>query len=342
MIRRPDPSLLDLHDALLFDLDGTLMHGARPIPHAVEAVETARAAGLSVVFATNNASRTPQQAADHLAVIGLEASPEEFVTSPQVASRLLAEDLAPGAKVLVVGGPSLADQLRADGLEPVETDAEDVVAVVQGWSPDLGWARLAEGAYAIRRGAHWMATNVDATLPTERGLAPGNGSLVASLRHATGAEPEVAGKPEPGMFTVAATRIGARRPLVVGDRLDTDIEGAVRAGMDSLLVLTGVDTVETALHAEPVRRPTFITPDLAGISAPFPLPVVDGDGARCGAVSVRREGEDIAVVHGEADDPRVLRAVLALLRATHPEHAWQGRLLSRDGATALPAAATAR
>ena len=112
--------------------------------------------------------------------------------------------------------------------------------------------------------------------------------------------------------------------------------------MDSLLVLTGVDTVETALHAEPVRRPTFISPDLVGIAAPFPLPVVDGDGARCGAVSVRREGEDIAVVHGEADDPRVLRAVLALLRATHPEHAWQGRLLSRDGATALPAAAAAR
>lgn len=342
MIRRPDPSLLDLHDALLFDLDGTLMHGARPIPHAVEAVETARAVGRSVVFATNNASRTPQQAADHLAVIGLAASPEEFVTSPQVASRLLAERLEPGAKVLVVGGPSLADQLRADGLEPVDADAEDVVAVVQGWSPDLDWPRLAEGAYAIRRGARWMATNVDATLPTERGLAPGNGSLVAALRHATGARPDVAGKPEPGMFTVAATRIGARRPLVVGDRLDTDIEGAVRAGMDSLLVLTGVDTIETALHAEPVRRPTYITPDLAGIAAPFPLPVVDGEQARCGAVSVRREGEDVAVVHGAPDDPRVLRAVLALLRATSPEEAWHGRLLARGGATALPAAAAAR
>ena len=342
MIRRPDPSLLDLHDALLFDLDGTLMHGARPIPHAVEAVDAARAAGRSVVFATNNASRTPQQAADHLAVIGLSASPEEFITSPQVASRLLADDLAPGSKVLVVGGPSLAEQLRADGLDPVESDAEDVVAVVQGWSPDLGWERLAEGAYAIRRGARWMATNVDATLPTERGLAPGNGSLVAALRHATGAEPEVAGKPEPGMFTVAAAQVGSRRPLVVGDRLDTDIEGAVRAGIDSLLVLTGVDTVETALRAEPVRRPTYITPDLAEIAAPFPLPVVDGDTARCGAVSVRRQGEDIAVLHGEARDPRVLRAVLALLRALCPEQAWGGRLLERDGTEALPATAAAR
>jgi HAD superfamily hydrolase (TIGR01450 family) len=318
------------------------MHGARPIPHAVEAVEAARTAGRTVVFATNNASRTPQQAAEHLCVIGLAASPEEFVTSPQVASRLLAERHGSGAKVLVVGGPSLADQLRADGLDPVDADAADVVAVVQGWSPDLDWPRLAEGAYAIRRGAHWMATNVDATLPTERGLAPGNGSLVAALRHATGVEPDVAGKPEPGMFTVAAQRIGARRPLVVGDRLDTDIEGAVRAGMDSLLVLTGVDTVETALHAEPVRRPTFITPDLSGIAAPFPLPVVDGDEARCGAVSVARRGEDVRVLHGEADDPRVLRAVLALLRATSPERAWHGRLLDRDGVPALPAAAPAR
>jgi hypothetical protein len=112
--------------------------------------------------------------------------------------------------------------------------------------------------------------------------------------------------------------------------------------MDSLLVLTGVDTVETALHAEPVRRPTFITPDLSGIAAPFPLPVVDGDEARCGAVSVARRGEDVRVLHGEADDPRVLRAVLALLRATSPERAWHGRLLDRDGVPALPAAAPAR
>lgn len=326
MIRRPDPSLLDLHDALLFDLDGTLMHGSRPIPHAVEAVDAARAAGRTVVFATNNASRTPQQASEHLAGIGITAAPEEFVTSPQVASRLLAERLEPGAKVLVVGGPSLADQVRAEGLVPVDEDAEDVVAVVQGWSPDLDWGRLAQGAYAIRRGAYWMATNIDATLPTEQGLAPGNGSLVAALRHATGAEPAVAGKPDPGMFTVAAQRIGARSPLVVGDRLDTDIEGAVRSGMESLLVLTGVDTIETALHAVPAQRPTFILPDLSGLTAPFPLPVVDGDRARCGAVSAEWADGDIRI-NGAPDDPRILTAVLALQRATSPEQAWDGQLL---------------
>ena len=335
MIRRPDPSLLDLYDAILLDLDGTVMHGARPIPHAVEAVETARAAGTTVVFATNNASRTPQQAAEHLAVVGVPARPEEFVTSPQVASQLLAERLAPGATVLVVGGPSLAAQIREVGLVPVDTDSEDVVAVVQGWSPDLNWSMLAEGAYAIRRGAFWMATNIDATLPTERGLAPGNGSMVAVLRHATGVEPAVAGKPEPGMFEVAAKERGVRRPLIIGDRLDTDIEGAVRAGMDSLLVLTGVDSIESALRAEPVRRPTFILPDLSQIAAPFALPVVDGERARCGGVSAIWRDGDIEI-NGAVEDPQVLRAVLALLAARSAETAWNGQLRDQDGNALRP------
>src|SRR5690606_28337004 len=176
-----------------------------------------------------------------------------------------------------------------------------------------------------------MATNIDATVPTEGGLAPGNGSLVAALRHATGVEPEVAGKPEPGMFEVAARENNARRPLIVGDRLDTDIEGAVRAGMDSLLVLTGVDGVEAALWAAPVRRPRFILADLSQIAAPFPLPVVDGDRARCGAVSATWQDGDI-VLHGEVEDPRVLRAVLALLQVHSGDAAWTGRLLDRDGA----------
>lgn len=338
MIRRPDPSLLDLHDALLLDLDGTLMHGTRPIPHAAEAVAHARTRGVHLVFATNNASRTPQQAAEHLATVGVDAAPQEFVTSPQVASRLLAEHLEAGAVVLVVGGPSLAEEIRTAGLVPVTEDQEDVAAVVQGWSPDLGWARLAEGAYAIRRGALWMATNVDATLPTERGLAPGNGSMVAALRHATGVEPDVAGKPEPGMFTVAATDIGARRPLVVGDRLDTDIEGANRAGMDSLLVLTGVDTVATALRADPVRRPTHILEDLSALDQPCPLPVITGDSARCGSVSASWDDGDI-VVRGELTDPRLLRAVLALLRIHAADAAWTGVLRDPEGTElAVPAA----
>ena len=335
MIRRPDPSLLDLYDALLLDLDGTLMHGAAPIPHAAAAVDRARAAGTTVVFATNNASRTPRQAAEHLAQVGVAAQPEEFVTSPQVASRLLADRLEPGQKVLVVGGESLAAEIRESGLEPVTTDSPDVVAVVQGWSPTLDWSILAEGAYAIGHGAWWMATNIDATLPTERGMAPGNGAMVAALRHATGVEPAVAGKPEPGMFTVAARDASSRRPLIIGDRLDTDIEGAVRAGMDSLLVLTGVDGIDAALRADPVRRPTFILSDLSELGAPFPLPVLDGDRVRCGAVGARWVDGDI-VLTGRLGDPRVLRAVLALLHARAAQGPWTGRLLDREGTEQRP------
>lgn len=330
MIRRPDMSLLDRHDALLFDLDGTLMHGTRPIESAAAGVEATRGAGRAVVFATNNASRTPAQVVEHLATVGVTADESEVVTSPQIAVQLLAQDLDPGAAVLVVGGESLVAEVRSAGLEPVAEDGEDVVAVVQGWSPDLGWALLAQGAYAIARGARWMATNVDATLPTEQGLAPGNGSMVAALRHATGHEPEVAGKPEPGMFTLAAERLRSRAPLVVGDRLDTDIEGGNRADIDTLLVLTGVSTLEEALRAAPIQRPTWVLPDLSSLGEPCPAAVVDGDRARCGAVSATWRAGDIAI-GGAPEDPRTTRAVLALIATRSPRDAWTGRLLDDAG-----------
>lgn len=339
MTRRPDPSYLDLYDALLLDLDGTVMHGPRPIEHAAEGILAARRAGAGIGFVTNNASRAPRQVVDHLRTVGVEAREEEIVTSPQIAARLLAEQLAPGSTVLVVGSEGLAEEVRHVGLVPVTEDREDVVAVIQGWDPALGWARLAEGGYALRRGVLWMATNTDATLPTEKGMAPGNGSLVAALRHATGREPQVAGKPEPGMFRGAAERLGARRPLAVGDRLDTDIEGGNRAGMDSLMVLTGVDSALAALRAAPVRRPTWIERDLSALERPAPRAVVDGDRARCGAVHASWEGGDIRL-GGPASDLRTLRCALALVADRLPEAAFTGSLLDADGRelTELPAA----
>lgn len=333
--RHLPPSLLDLHDALLFDLDGTLMHGGIPIPGAADGVRAARSAGRAVVFATNNASRTPAQVVAHLAGVDVEAAEDEIVTSPQIASGLLARDLEPGSTVLVIGGPSLADEIRSAGLVPVSEDSPEVSAVVQGWSPDVGWTLLAEGAYALRHGARWMATNVDATLPTERGMAPGNGSLVAALRHATGLVPEVAGKPEPGMFRLAAERVGSRNPLAVGDRLDTDIECAGRAGIDSLLVLTGVSTALDALHAEPVQRPTTILPDLSGLAAPHTPVAVDADSARCGASSATWSDGDI-VLHGAVRDPHAVRAALALVARRCPGSAWTGRLVDETGTDVDP------
>src|SRR5205807_176651 len=168
--------------------------------------------------------------------------------------------------VLVVGAQSLESEVAAVGLKPVrEADAEPV-AVVQGYGPDVGWPELAEACVAVRRGAWWIATNADRTLPSPRGPLPGNGALVAALATALGREPdEVVGKPAPALFQRAAQRAGARRPLVVGDRLDTDIDGARRAGMDSMLVLTGVSTRADLDAAPPDRRPTYVAPDLSAL-----------------------------------------------------------------------------
>lgn len=329
-IIRPALTYLQRHDALLLDLDGTLMHGDAPIAHAAGGVEDARRAGLAIGFVTNNASRTPQQAVEHLAVVGVTAQPDEVLSSPQIAVQMLAEQLPDGAVVMVVGGEGLAAEVRNAGLTPTVTDREDVAGVVQGWYPDLDWAHLAEGAYSLRRGVPWIATNTDATLPTQKGMAPGNGSMVAALRHATGREPQVAGKPEPAMFTQAARRLDARTPLAVGDRLDTDIEGGNRAEIQTLLVLTGVSTADDALRAEPIRRPTWIEQDLRALSTPAPAAMLDGDTARCATASAHWEDGDIRLTSDGQDTPAI-RAAQALIAARCPEHAWQGRLLDADG-----------
>jgi glycerol-1-phosphatase len=149
--------------------------------------------------------------------------------------------------------------------------------VVSGFHPDVGWRLLAEGAYAVAAGLPWVASNVDPTIPMPRGNAPGNGALVAAIRLATGREPVVAGKPEPPLHREAILRTGARHPLVVGDRLDTDIEGAVRAGADSMLVLSGVSGAVDLVSAPPARRPTFVARDLRALSAePDRLAVAPG------------------------------------------------------------------
>ncbi|AXB43559.1 HAD-IIA family hydrolase [Amycolatopsis albispora] len=256
-------ALLAAYDSLLFDLDGTVYHGARVIPGAPEVIGEARAAGTAVRFVTNNASKAPAAVAEHLNGMGIDAQPGEVHTSSQAAAKVLAERLQPGAQVLVVGAPSLCDEVEAVGLRPVREHSDQVEAVVQGHSPDTGWANLAEACIAIRGGALWVASNVDKTLPTERGLLPGNGSMVAALRSATDREPIVAGKPEAPLMRTAAQG----RALVVGDRLDTDIAGAVAAGLDALVVLTGVDTPASLIAAIPAERARFLAADITGLRA---------------------------------------------------------------------------
>lgn len=261
--------LVEAYDVALLDLDGVIYTGAAAVPGAVEALTAARAAGMRLAFVTNNASRSPSAVAAHLSRLGLAAAAEDVVTSAQAAARLVAERVPPGSPVLAAGAMALRLALRARGLRPVSTFAERPVAVVQGWAPDLSYALLAEAGLAIRAGALFVATNRDATLPTPRGLQPGNGSLVQMLVTATGAEPVVAGKPQPPLHAEAMARTGAKRPLVVGDRLDTDIEGAVRGGADSLLVLTGVSGPLDLLLAPPGRRPTYVAPDLGALFSPL-------------------------------------------------------------------------
>src|SRR6201996_921055 len=255
-------TLAQEYDCLLLDLDGTVFRGHELTDGAAESLE--KAAGRKL-FVTNNASRSADQVAGHLHDIGLPATAEDVVTSAQSAAHVLADQLEPGSRVLVGGTESLAAEITAVGLRPVRSYDDNPDAVVQGHSPETGWAILAEAALAIRAGALWVAANVDATLPTERGLLPGNGSLVAALRAATDAEPKVAGKPAPTLLRDAVARGDFHAPLVIGDRLDTDIEGANAAKMPSLMVLTGVNNARDAVFATPRQRPTYLGEDLRSL-----------------------------------------------------------------------------
>lgn len=255
-------TLAQLHDCLLLDLDGTVFRGSEPVPGAVEALATAKTRAL---FVTNNASRRAAEVAEHLREIGFDARPDDIVTSAQSAARLLKSQLPADSAVLIVGTEALAAEVANVGLRPVRQWADAPVAVVQGHSPHTCWPDLAEAALAIGGGALWVAANIDRTLPSERGLLPGNGAMVAALRAATDREPQVAGKPEPTLLTDALARGDFRTPLVVGDRLDTDIAGANTALLPSLLVLTGVSTARDAVRAPVGQRPTYIGHDLRAL-----------------------------------------------------------------------------
>ena len=283
------------------------------MPHAPEGVAAARSAGMRVAYVTNNASRPPAAVAERLTGLGIPAEPDEVVTSAQAAARVLAERVPAGSLVLVVGTAALADEVRRVGLAPVHALADagetPVAAVVQGLSAEVNQRDLADAAVALRSGAVWVAANTDLTLPSVRGPLPGNGAFVAVLQMVTGLVPLVAGKPDPALHRESVERVAARTPLVVGDRLDTDVLGAVRGGADSLLVLTGVTDRQTLLAAPLGCRPTYVSSDLRGIAEPHPEVEVDDASARCrAAVATLQDGR--VVVEGADDD--ALRAEAAL------------------------------
>lgn len=300
--------LCEAYDAALLDLDGVLYLGPEAVPHAAPSVAAARHQGMRVAFVTNNASRRAEVVAAHLSELGIRAEPEDVVTSAQAAVRYLAARLPAGARVLVVGTEGLAEEVEAGGLRAVRR-AEGAQGVVQGLAPTTSWADLAEAAIAIRAGALWVAGNRDATYPTARGPVPGNGAFVAALETATGCSPVVVGKPEPELHVTSVERVAARRPLVVGDRLDTDVLGARRTGTDSLLVLTGVTDLAQLLAAPPELRPTFVGTDLRALLAPQPPAHVHNGLATCGEGRAWYDGDRLER-SGPAD--LALRAACAL------------------------------
>lgn len=319
------PSLLESYSGLICDLDGVVYRGGAAVPGAVEALNRAIEAGAGVVYATNNASRTPQSVAEQLCALGLSARSERVVTSSQAGADRLARTLGEGGAVLAIGGPGVVAALSAARLCPVTSDehraGRPVGAVLQGYGPEVGWADLAEAAYAIQSGAEWIATNMDLTLPTERGTAPGNGTLVGAVRRAVDRDPEVVGKPRGALYELSARVLGvpASATLAVGDRLDTDIVGANVAGVDALLVLTGVHGPGELARARGQSRPTYVATGLAALHEPYAAASrATTDTWSCGSATARVGGTDD---RGDLSWPRegsadeMLRAATAALWA---------------------------
>lgn len=301
--------------AIFADLDGVIYQGSRPIPHAVAALHKA-AKKQALGYLTNNASRTPAQVADHIASFGLPATPESVVTSPQSAARMLRSLLPAGARVLVVGGVGLSSEVEAAGFVVVHKADDAPDAVAQGFAPHVGWEHLAEASFALQRRPEipWIATNTDWTIPVDGGIAPGNGALVSAVHLAVGRLATFAGKPEKEIFDLALERFGVapEETLMIGDRLDTDIAGACRAGMKSALVLTGIDSAKTLLAADSGMRPDYVLQDLRQLHKPYPevRTSIDATGVHTVEVglSVVRRKDNVVRVARAGDPIDLVRA----------------------------------
>ncbi|MCC2314623.1 HAD-IIA family hydrolase [Cellulomonas xiejunii] len=306
-----DEALATRYDLALVDLDGVAYRGHDPIDGAAEGLAGARAAGMRLVFVTNNASREPEAVAEQLSGLDIPTQAAEVMTAAQAAAELLATRVPAGEPVLVVGGAGLHTAVAAKGYRVVLSADDAPVAVVQGYAAEVGWTQLAEAAYAVQRGAWHVASNLDLSLPTARGFAPGNGALVGAVRAATGVEPASAGKPSPTMYRLAVARAGATRPLVVGDRLDTDLAGARAGDIPGLHVLTGVSTARDAVLALPGERPHYLGQDLRALLVPHPVPVRDGGWWTCRGAAARVDAGALELQGAPADPVDLVRAACA-------------------------------
>jgi glycerol-1-phosphatase len=331
---------------VVLDLDGVVYLGDEVIAAAPAALERVRELGVRVAFVTNNSYRPPDLVAEKLGRLGVKAATEEVLTSAQATVRLLGgRQGLDGVKVLVVGGPGLRQALEGAGARLVDGSGwreAEVVAV--GFDPELTYERARTATLAIRAGARFVGSNPDTTLPTPEGFWPGAGATLAMLQASTGVRPEVAGKPERALLDTAAAAIGAGPYLMVGDRADTDLDGAHRLGWTTALVLSGVTrpadlpdlTVapdhlladvgglldppgpavapRTAAHADAAAR-------LLGAAAPGPTrPVGSRDAGEAGLVALAGDRVVGAVAVRRA-------GTLALVDGPVVEERWRGRLV---------------
>ncbi|WP_431796512.1 HAD-IIA family hydrolase [Microbacterium enclense] len=315
---KPESTPLDGVDVVLADLDGVVYAGPGALPHAVDSLNRAVEEGRRVGYITNNASRTDASVAEHLTSLGLHVAADDVVTSPQAAMRLLTDLVPAGSTLLVVGGEGLVVEVEKAGYVVTRSAEDAPAAVVQGFAPEVGWTQLAEAAYALATpvdegGIPWIATNTDWTIPQARGIAPGNGTLVSAVHTAVGRLATVAGKPERPIFDLAVARTGARSPLFIGDRLDTDVQGARAAEMASVHVLTGIDRPKQLLAAAPNQRPDYIVEDLRQLFEPYPATIVKGERTRVGDAVVEIDGVDLRIVSAGERQIDLLRAGAAAI-----------------------------
>lgn len=305
--------VFDKFQTLLLDLDGVIYTGNKVIDNAVESITTLKSKGVQVGYVTNNASRTNGAIAEQLRSFGLELAIEDVISSAQAGAELLKEMIAPGSKVLVVGGEGLLESIALAGFEVVVSSDDNPAAVIQGFDPKVSWLDLAEASYAVANGAKWVATNQDWTIPKEKGLAPGNGTLVSAVHTAVGLLPVVAGKPEKPIFDKALAQFGTTSAIYVGDRLDTDVLGANNSGIGSALVMTGVTTRKELLAAKADSRPQFILGSLKDLLVSYKQPVKTKRGYKLGSSEVELLGEKIVVSYGDPGSLEALKAACATI-----------------------------
>ena len=266
-LKSASPILAKAYDTALLDLDGVVYIGEDAIPGVIGALNQAHDEfGMTLTCVTNNASRSAERVAELLQKLGLAVTANDVVTSAQAGAAELAKLIPQGSNVFVLGSKDLSQEIELVGLNPSIDESLTYDALIQGYWPDMPWRILELAASILQTGVPWIVTNMDMTIPTPTGVGPGNGTMVIALGTTVNRNPTlVAGKPQIPLMQQSIDRTNASRALVIGDRLDTDIQGAYNVGVDSMLVLSGVTTIEELLQAPIELRPTYLAWDASAV-----------------------------------------------------------------------------